>query len=211
MVKNVNSVLDTYTLGDKNKRGYMVSKNETELCQLAFKYRADKCERIKHPFTPFYYDLFSKRRRSIKKILEIGIGRGASLSMWRDFFPNAQIYGIDHDPGTMFRDERIQTFFCNQSSRKDLEALIAKIGNDIDLLIDDGSHVPSDQVFTCLTLMPLLKKDVIYIIEDVADMNIKEKLKKYNTHVIYLWRSDRKRYHDDTLLVVRNKEKRSEH
>jgi glycosyltransferase involved in cell wall biosynthesis len=154
----------------------------TELCGLANKYGSDKCPPT-HQYTPRYFEVLKDKRDLIKKVLEIGVGNpetmthienytvGASLRMWRDFFPNAQVYGADNDPAVMFKDDRIETFLVDQRSKKDLENLIAKIGNDIDLVIDDGSHLLEDQIFSCKTLMPLLKKDVIYVVEDIADHN----------------------------------------
>ena len=152
----------------------------SELCSLAEKYGSDKAPSIQHTYTPYYYELFSPIRNNVKKVLEIGIGNaryrnkikdfnpvlGASLKMWRDFFPNAQVYGIDIDPDTMFKDERIETFVCDQSDPEALKELIKKIG-DVDIVIDDGSHHPIHQIVSCQTLMPLLKKEAIYIIEDV--------------------------------------------
>lgn len=185
----------------------------TELCDLAFKYGTDKCPRIKHPFTPFYYELLKHRRGSIKKVVEIGVGAkrrhsnspdnrmGAGLYMWRDFFPKAKIFGADIDPQVMFKDERIKTILCDQSSKKDLLALIKKTGANIDLFIDDASHVPEHQVFTCLTLMPLLKKSVIYVIEDVLDPTIAVCLHEYD------WKmTDRLgKHHDDRLIIVKHR------
>jgi hypothetical protein len=40
---------------------------------------------------------------------------GASLRVWRDFFPNAQVIGIDIDEKTMFKDERINTYVVDQT------------------------------------------------------------------------------------------------
>lgn len=161
----------------------------TELCRLAYKYGTDKCPQLKHSYTPFYYELWKDKRNKIKKVLEIGIGhfkgmrqieatydpglnrqlhRGASLYMWRDFFPHAQIYGADIRPETMFEDERITTFLCDERKKEDLVRLIENTGADIDIFVDDGSHNLSDQIFACQTLMPLLKKNVIYIVEDVV-------------------------------------------
>src|SRR3989344_4764947 len=126
----------------------------TKLFKIAYKYGTDKCPQIKHSYTPFYYKLLNRRRKSIKKVLEIGIGyyktmqdvaviydrglkryyhRGASLKMWRDFFPNAQIYGADIRPETIFEDERIKTYLCDERKEKDLIRLIEKTGSDIDL------------------------------------------------------------------------------
>lgn len=161
----------------------------TPLCKMAYKYGTDKCPQIKHSYTPFYYGLLKNRRKSIKKVLELGIGhyknmkhlevfydpglkryyhRGASLKMWRDFFPNAQIFGADIRPETIFEDERIKTYLCDERKKEDLVSLIENTGSDIDLFIDDGDHCLRNQIFTCQTLMPLLKKAVIYIIEDVT-------------------------------------------
>ncbi len=155
----------------------------TPLCELAYQYGTDKCPQIDHTYTPFYFELLKNKRHSVKKVLEIGVGHpdnmqhvvvlkgsyklGASLYMWRDFFPNAQIYGADIRPESMFTDDRIATFLCDQNSEKDLLRLLTEIGTDLDLIIDDGSHKPEDQIATCQILMPLLKRDVLYIIEDV--------------------------------------------
>lgn len=167
----------------------MKSTELTELCHIAFKYGTDKCPQLKHSYTPFYYNLLNKKRESIKKVLEIGIGhyknmnkrdivydkglrrhyhKGASLKMWRDFFPNAMIYGADIVPESMFEEDRIKTFICDETKKEDLEGLIKKVGTDIDLLIDDASHRTHHQIFCFQTLMPLLNKDVIYIIEDIT-------------------------------------------
>src|SRR3989344_4404222 len=120
----------------------------TKLCKLGYKYGTDKCPQIKHSYTPFYYELLKDKQQSVKKVLELGIGRtrknnhkpekvyelgvkqylerGASLYMWRDFFPNAQIYGADFRPEVMFEDERIKTYLLDERKKKDLVKLIKK-------------------------------------------------------------------------------------
>lgn len=212
----VNNVLNKYIAGNVDDQGFTVPAQQTELCKLALKYRTDKCEAIKHPFTHFYFDLLNPQRRAIRSVLEIGVGlkrahthsdnrTGASLYMWNDFLPGAQIYGADKDPLTMFKDGRIKTFLCDQSKRDELENLIRQTGSNIDLVIDDASHDPSYQVLTCQTLMPLLKKDVVYIIEDVANQSIEKRLRAFDTTVISLRASSGRRYPDDKLIVVRNK------
>lgn len=186
-----------------------------KLEKLAFKYGTDKCPQIAHSFTDFYYYMFAKKRNSIRKLLEIGVGskedssfpnyvNGASLYMWQDFFPKAKIYGIDIKKNLVFKKDRIQTFLCDQASPSKLKKLIKKIGSDIDIVIDDGSHDPEDKIASCKTLMPLLKKDVTYIIEDTnrpqAAM-VLENLKNYSCHVM---RRSRMRSSDDRLIVVTN-------
>ena len=113
-----------------------------DLSKLAFKYGTDKTPEIKHPYTPFYYELLKDKRKTIKTVLELGIGtydtmqhvrvvydprlkrdyhRGASLKMWRDFFPNAQIYGADISKEAMFKGKRITTLLCDETKKEDLE------------------------------------------------------------------------------------------
>lgn len=161
----------------------------TPLCDLAYKYGADKCPRIKHAYTPFYFELLKDKRKSAKKILELGIGhyrgmkenewifdpglnrryhRGASLYMWRDFFPNAHIYGFDRVEEAIFQDERITTYLGDERSAEDLKKLVKDMGDDVEVVVDDASHHVDDQIFAAKTLLPLLNENVIYIIEDVS-------------------------------------------
>jgi len=123
----------------------------TPLCELGFKYKTDKCPQIFHTYTPVYYNLL-KDKKHFKKILELGIGTkqtmrhidnyppGASLRMWRDFFPEAHIYGVDYEPSVIFQEYRITTFLANTIKEEDMKGIIKKIGSDIDLVIDDGPH-----------------------------------------------------------------------
>ena len=151
----------------------------TLLCKFAQKYGTDK-----YPgYTPNYYNLLKDKRESFKKVLELGIGIprrmehvpnykvGASLYMWREFFPNAQIYGLDVSSEAMIKDEeRIKTFLCDERKKDHLLSVIQKIGTDIDLFVDDGLHMHVYQLQTFQTLMPLFKKEVIYIIEDASQL-----------------------------------------
>jgi hypothetical protein len=184
-------------------------KIETPLCEIAFKYGTDKCGQICRPYTSFYYKLLKDKQETIKKVLELGIGyegniryshpnyrKGASLYMWRDFFPNAQIYGADVIPETMFEDERIKTFFCDERRRSDLRKLIEETGSDINLFVADGSHLKRNQIRTCLTIKPLLKKDAIYVIEDVKyPEEVKNGLSGYDCQVFdFLSRKKKKSF-----------------
>ncbi len=175
--------------------------DSSELSQIAFKYKSDKCPQLgRYSYTEYYYTLLSSKRQSIKKVLEIGVGNGASLRMWRDFFPHAQIYGADISPELMLKEDRIQTFVCDKDKMEDLEKLIEKIGPDIDLVIDNSSHLPNPQPFTCLYLMPLLNKNVIYVIEAVSDLDIRNSLGRYDHHIPNI--GNKIRRPDNTLVVI---------
>jgi len=172
-----------------------------ELTKLAVKYGTDKWG--KHNYTPVYYEMFKSVKDDIKKVLEIGIAEGAGLRMFRDFFPNATIYGADIDEKrvSLIEDEdRIVSYCFDQSNIKNIYDLFTFL-SDVDIVIDDGSHEPIDQILTCYGAMPLLKESAIYIIEDVADAKVAEFLsKKYDVKVVECG----KRY-DDRLVIVRHK------
>lgn len=167
------------------------------LSKLGLKYGTDKIG--KHNYLPLYYAMFNNKKNKIKKVLEIGVGEGLGLRMFRDFFPNAMIYGAEIEDNRIFIEDRIKTIKCDQTEVKDLRRLLKIIGTDIDIVIDDGSHIPDDQVFTCVNMMPFLNKKTIYIIEDVSDPNILDQLNfYYESKMIKL--GDR---YDDRLIIVR--------
>lgn len=169
-----------------------------DLTQLAKKYGADKAG--KHHYTDFYSQIIGDPML-VRKIVEIGTGEGASLKMWKDFFTNAHIYGVDIDPTRVKEEiERTTILQCDQSNKDELIALVNKTGTDVDFWIDDGSHKPEDQVQTALTVMPLLKKDSIYVIEDVADPHIISELVQPEFNVIQMVKLG-KRY-DDRLIII---------
>jgi hypothetical protein len=200
----------------------------TPLCEIAYKYGTDKCPQLVHFYTQFYYDLFKDKTKTIKKVMELGIGhyekmkfldavfdshlnrhyqKGASLKMWRDFFPNAQIYGVDIEPECMFEDERIKTFLGDEFKTEDWMKIIKQTGTDIDLFIDDGSHNRNHQIFIARTVLSLLKKDVVYIIEDVRRPEwLAEKLKNLYGFDCQIIKSPKNpSVKMDNLVVVKNK------
>lgn len=187
----------------------------TPLCELGLKYRTDKCPQLRHSYTPVYYNLFKDKKDSVKKLLEIGIGTiwsmkhiedytvGASHKMWRDFFPNAQIYGIDIDPKVIFQEERIETYLMDSTKGRNIRHLIRKIGSDLDIVIDDGPHGTRTQLILAKTLLPLLTGDFIYIIEDSRNPEaLRDNLTEYNVEVLRLPALGMR---DDNLVIVRPK------
>jgi hypothetical protein len=150
----------------------------TELCKLAEKYGVDKCPKILHYYTPEYHKLLNNINP--KKFLEIGIGNyklmsnivgedykhGASLRMWKEYFKDCHIYGCDILEDVIFQDEQITTFQTDQSNPKSLLNMINNIGN-VDIILDDGSHIIGHQMISFVTLWNYLNKGGLYIIEDI--------------------------------------------
>jgi len=120
-----------------------------------------------HGFTELYEQIFYPLKDSPIKIFEIGILDGGSLILWRDYFPNAKIYGIDVFDRSNLDSERIKTFVANQANRDQMDAFIDKYGGDFDIILDDGGHKMEQQQISLGHLFKYVKPGGYYIIEDV--------------------------------------------
>lgn len=142
-----------------------------------------------HGYTDFYQVFFEARKNDIKKVLEFGIGSrdldipsnmgaqaipGASLRMWREFFPKAHITGVDIDPKTMLREERITTAVVDQLSRESIAGFLSKEGQLWDLIIEDGLH-SRESIINCLEeSIDYLEPNGYMIVEDLDNELINE-------------------------------------
>jgi hypothetical protein len=135
-------------------------------------------------YTDVYEAYLERLRVAPIKILEIGLGvvgdkwashivhgrntGGASLKMWYDYFPKAQIYGIDINSCPYLDNDRIKTYVADQSSVADMEAFTkATSGVEFDVIIDDGSHRPDHQQITLGYFFKSLKSGGLFFIEDL--------------------------------------------
>jgi len=117
-----------------------------------------------------YFDHYDRHfARYIGKeltIIEIGIGGGGSLQLWKQYFgPKAKIVGIDYDDKAMFSEPQIETF-CGEQKNIDMWNHILEKYGQPDIVIDDGSHDQTDVLATFGMLYPSVKDDGIYVIED---------------------------------------------
>ena len=163
-----------------------------DLFELVEKYGTDK---TLSKYTYTYDTLFGKIKDSTTSVLEIGLGTldptmpssfkgntihfehykpGGSLRVWRDFFPNAQVYGVDIAKDCMFKEERIKTFLFDSSEKDYCEYYLD--GLEFDIIIDDGNHNPKYQIKTLRNLFPKLRENGIYIIEDIGGYQGNEEL-----------------------------------
>lgn len=118
-------------------------------------------------YDKIYDQLFALGKETVEKLLEIGIHKGDSLRVWRDFFPNGRIYGWDKNPKTMFKDDRIATQLVDHDKVQDVDKALNVIGGNIDIIIDDGSHYMDSQQILLSLLWKALKPGGLYIIEDL--------------------------------------------
>jgi hypothetical protein len=156
------------------------------LAQLFNKYGSDKA--ASHNYYLVYSAILGPMRRDQLKILEIGLGSnnrdvvstmgkfgrpGASLRAFRDFLPNSEIFGADVDRRILFEEDRIKTYFVDQTNLQSLDELAAAMPSQgLDLIIDDGLHSPSANIATLIFALKKLNANGWFVVEDVAEKSV---------------------------------------
>jgi len=135
------------------------------------KYFRNNKGRVIHKWLHYFeiYDRhFSRFRNKEIVLLEIGVSKGGSLQMWKDYFGGkAKIYGIDIDQRCKaFEEENIEIFIGSQSDRTFLNEVKSKIPK-VDILIDDGGHTFEQQITSYEELFGHIKGDGVYLCEDL--------------------------------------------
>ena len=121
----------------------------------------------RHDYLEHYERFFDAWREDFFTLVEIGVYNGASLETWRDFFPNAQIVGVDIAPRSRrYAGERTAIEIGSQADGDFLDGLMRRHRPRV--IIDDGSHQPEHQIFTFERVFPLMQPGGCYIVEDVA-------------------------------------------
>lgn len=122
---------------------------------------------LHHGYLDFYEPFFAPIRSRQLRILEIGVFQGASLRLWEDFFPEAEIVGADINPiARQHQGGRITIEVLDQSNVEELVAAAVKHG-PFDIVIDDGSHLWEHQLTSLRTLFPFVRPGGFYVVEDL--------------------------------------------
>jgi hypothetical protein len=198
----VNKAYKKFTKGGLFTYRIYTNNPFNELTQLSEKFGSDKGSTLElnpypwrpHSYTTFYHHVFARSRENVKFVFECGIGSsdesvisnmtatgatGASLRMWREYFPNAEIYGADIDPKAIFHEERIKTYTIDQTDKKSIESYWENIGElKFDLMVDDGLHSYRAGKTLFENSIHKLSSDGFYFIEDVNSLDL-VKYKKY--------------------------------
>jgi hypothetical protein len=132
-----------------------------------------------HNYIALYEKYIGHLRNASFNLLEIGMGNyptnGYSMRMWLDYFPNASIDVVDIIPGNFRCDfeydkSRVVFHTIDQSNPNTLSAFCKKSAKKYDVIIDDGSHIPSHQILTFNTFFEQILNDGgIYVIEDLFE------------------------------------------
>jgi hypothetical protein len=208
---------------------FIIEPEINVLSELAVNYGTDKGflfsdPKLAHSYTDFYHFLLKFKRFDAWNILEFGIGStntkyennmgvegkpGASLRMWRDYFPNANIYGADVDSSILFEENRIKTFYLDALRIDTFNRVIEHLPSQLDLIIDDSLHTFKAGKNLFENFFHLLSKSGYYIIEDVSLGLAKEyieylKTKKVCFNFVRLQTSHLSVLGNNNLIVITN-------
>jgi hypothetical protein len=171
-----------------------------------------------HSYLSLYQNLLKNKKETALNVLEIGIGdfgekNGGSIKLWRDYFTNATIYGLDILPIERVMDELVKDnrvvlytsvdaynneFFISHFLNKNIKC---------DFMLDDGPHTLESMKRFIKLYSQIMTDDGILIIEDVQSFDwinilkneVPENLKKFIK--IYDLRQNKNRY-DDIVFTI---------
>jgi hypothetical protein len=172
----------------------VISNREKELFNkdLVFLFEYFNSLKKQHDYANFFQENLEKLRNNKLDVLEIGTAKGDGLASFYFYFPYSNFIGVDNNPYRIrYKSKRIRSIFVDISSKKILQNLTNHLNQKFDLIIDDCSHRLIDQILCFSENFKNLKKNGIYIVEDLnfpeihqiynptnEDVNLKTILKK---------------------------------
>ena len=141
-----------------------------------------------HSYLPLYQTLLEKKKETAQNVLEVGIGNfgpknGGSIQLWRDFFTNATIYGLDILPidrviDELITDDRVVLYTSIDAYDENFFKLNFLNENiKCDFMLDDGPHTLESMIQFIKLYSQIMTDDGILIIEDVQSIDWLDTLK----------------------------------
>lgn len=166
-----------------------------------------------HSYLPLYDVVLDRLRESAKNVLEIGVGQGGSILLWKQYFPNAHVYGLDILPKgalrqDIFNDSRItMNVGIDAYDKSYFQETFLDNKIQFDYMLDDGPHTLESMIQFIQLYSQLMTQNGILIIEDVQSIDWIPKLIE-NTPVhlkqyiqVYDLRPNKGRY-DDIVFTI---------
>ena len=152
-----------------------------------------------HSYIEVYEWLFKPWRKMRARVLEIGVQEGFSLQLWRAYFVDASIWGIDLNPIRV----RVPGAGIIEGDAT-AAGILNKLSPGWDIIIDDASHEPAAQVAAFELLHPLLTKGGLYVIEDLQSPDAVDYVRaNVEADFELIDRREVKGRYDDVLMVYR--------
>ena len=171
-----------------------------------------------HSYLDRYTNIFNNKRYNAMNLLEIGIYKGRSIQLWRDYFYNADIYGVDINDISIINnkyilnDKNIKLFTnVDAYSYEFITQNFIDKNINFDILIHDGSQTLISHISFLVKYIGLMAENGILIIESIQNINdihilksfVPFELEKYIE--IYDLRSNKNSYDDILFVINKNK------
>lgn len=135
------------------------------LNKIGLRHGTDKSSEI-HNYLNKYENYLPFKQDDIIKILEIGVQGGQSLRMWKEYFYNSHIIGVDINPNCkQHQENNISIEIGSQTDLMFLNDIKNKYGK-INMILDDGSHINGDIIYSFENLWDCVASGGVYIVED---------------------------------------------
>ena len=152
---------------DPSDESAAASQAKGDLAKIFFEHRGRMLWKWIH-YLEIYERHFAPYRNKPVTMLEIGVFKGGSLEMWREYFGQAAIiFGIDKNPdfaGNVIAPNQVR--IGSQDDPMFLQKVISEMGSP-DIILDDGSHVGRHQRTSFEILFPRLGPGGLYVLEDL--------------------------------------------
>lgn len=125
-------------------------------------------DKVPNGYLRYYDEWFAPWIDQPVRLVEIGVHRGGSLQLWCDYFPRAQVIGIDLAAPERV-DPRARVFVGSQADPEFLNRTLESAfgGGPADIIIDDASHLAYETNITFGVLFDRwLAPGGLYVIED---------------------------------------------
>ena len=156
-----------------------------------------------------YEDLFAKYPKNFK-FLEIGTYKGGMIKLISKAYPECTITGCDIDPKMDYQEWQGPNYQIVRADAYNPKAVeeIKNFFGTFDIIIEDGPHTESTQVFALEHYYDLLNPGGVLIIEDIASMPsaIMMKMKHQDIEIIDLRERNPELYITDNVIAIRRKE-----
>ena len=120
-------------------------------------------------YLDIYEDYFDPIKDKNLNVLEIGINNGGSLKLWKKYFKNSKIFGLDIDPRCKaYAEENVNVHIGSQGDEETISKLVGD-AKTFDIIIDDGLHTYKANKTFFENSYTQLSDTGIFIIEDIPN------------------------------------------
>lgn len=158
----------------------------------------------------YYSNEFTSIRTDKLKILEIGVHRGPSMKLLRDWFINSEIIGIDTfgdglPEGIADEIRKMGDITIIQDDAYTQKVLDMFEDDSLDYIIDDGPHTLDSQIYSLRNWYKKIKSGGKLIIEDIQflDKLVDELNSLDYIYTIFDLRENKKRFDDIIIEVIK--------